>query len=152
MVSLWQEYVASWYAVSYLRDTGETEEELAAYRMLLPAYSTYVFGALVDWFPSMASRMLLVPIIALGHVIGELWAQQRSDLLGTPDRTRARDWARTKQMFHPAGFEGQRNIFTGIGMAVGTAMCGVMAPVGAWVGFQLATDPRAPEQLNSPST
>ena len=138
VVSLWQEYLASLFAVQYLRELGDHDEELAAYRLLFPAYSTYVFGALLEWFPSSLTRGLMLPVIAGGHVIGEAVARTRGTQLGVALDGRAGDVTRFREMFSPSTEEGVVNLSTGTGLVLGSSACGVLAPVGAWIGFMLA--------------
>lgn len=106
VVSLWQEYLASLYAVEFLREIGDEDEELAAYRLLFPAYSTYVFGALLEWFPSTLTRTLLLPVIAGGHVVGEVVARNQAEKRGVADRGRDDDLERFRTMFSPSTGEG----------------------------------------------
>ena len=138
IVSLYQEYLASLYAVLYLREVGDVDEEMRAYRLLAPAYSTYVFGALVEWFPSTVIRSLMLPVILAGHVLGEGVAQHRAATIDAEDLVRQGDIRRARQMFSVATKQGLENWGTGVGFAIGSSMCGVMAPFGAWIGFRLS--------------
>lgn len=142
-VSLYQEYMASWYAVLYLRHIGDVDEEIRAYRLLFPAYSTYVFGALLEWFPSTLTRGLLLPVIAVGHVAGEVVARQRVDTVHAVDIGRQPDLDYATRMFSTTSLEGRRNWGTALGLALGSSLCGVLAPVGAWIGFAAGSKPRA---------
>ena len=134
-LALYQEYMASWYAVEYLRHIGDHDEELRAYRLLFPAYSTYVFGALLEWFPSSLTRSLLLPVIAAGHLTGEMFARQRNDVTGGTDPGRALEVRRAGLMFSPNSLDGRRNWGTLIGLTLGSSVCGFLAPIGAWLGF-----------------
>ena len=71
-VDLFQEYKASEVAFTYLKDTGDERQEIAAYKILYPAYGTYV-GAYVP-FPGGSVVGAL-----FGHMIGRAKAdyQQR---------------------------------------------------------------------------
>ncbi len=136
-VSLYQEYLASLYAVQFLREIGDLEEERRAYRLLFPAYSTYVFGALVEWFPSTVTRSLLLPVIIGGHITGEAvsrYLTPEEDVLGT----RRGDIDRALVMFSPATETGSLNFWMGLGMFVGSSACGLLAPVGAVIGYWFA--------------
>ncbi len=144
-VALYQEYLASLYAIEFLREQGDVEEELRAFRLLFPAYSTYVFGAICDFFPSAAVKWVLFPVIALGHVLGNAFAHQRAEALaetGVANTSVAGQWAREFRealgFFSPAGQSGRDFFGVAIGMAVGSALCGVMSIPGAWLGFKVA--------------
>jgi len=81
-VALYQEFIASRYAVSFLRHRCYHADELAAYKVLYPAYSTYLLGAISDIFPSPILGILYLPIILTAHVVGRLHAFARSRQLG----------------------------------------------------------------------
>lgn len=67
-VTLYQEAQATTNAIKYLEETGDTEGLKNAYKALTPAYSTYVYYALSDFFTPPIQFMLL--ILGLGHAIG----------------------------------------------------------------------------------
>ena len=71
LVDLFQEYKATDAALTYLTDTNERREELAAYKVLYPAYGTYV-GAYVP-FPGTSLAGALV-----GHALGREKAARRA--------------------------------------------------------------------------
>lgn len=80
-----------------------TTLELRAWRLLFPACSTYVLGAVVELFPSAPTRSLLMPVIALGHALGISFAMKREVELArqppapmsdrAPSRTGRTAWA-----------------------------------------------------------
>ena len=62
-VDLYQEYQATKEAIGYLKATGDHPTELSAYKVLYPAYGTYVGGYL---FPPIGT----VGGVILGHIVG----------------------------------------------------------------------------------
>jgi hypothetical protein len=141
-VSLYQEYVASRYAIEFLRLRGLHDEEITAYRLLFPTYSTYVFGTLVDLFPSSATRWLALPIVACRHLLGNGYASRRIAALGTHAITLAGQWAhelrRAVEMFSMGTPMGRRQVGVVVGLLAGSAMCGYGAPFGVVLGYLLA--------------
>jgi hypothetical protein len=81
-VALYQEYIASKYAIQFLRKNRYYREERAAYKILYPAYSTYVFGALYELIPSPIIVLFYLPFIALGHLLGRIHAFSRPQKIG----------------------------------------------------------------------
>ena len=75
-VNLYQEFQATDEALRYFIETGERQEELAAYRVLYPAYGTYAGGYLLVPGGSVA-----------GAVVGHVWGRAKA-------RSRARDYER----------------------------------------------------------
>lgn len=141
-ISLYQEYLASRYAVEHLRRHGMHEEELRAYRVLFPAYSTYVFGTFVDLFPSAATRWALFPFIIAGHLVGNSYASSRIEALSRPQLTLAAQWADEKDralvMFSPNTLEGRSQWGIILGSLLGSTICGPFGLIGAWMGFAFA--------------
>ena len=144
-VALYQEYMASLYAIEFMQRTGDQAAELRAFRLLFPAYSTYIFGALFDFFPSALVKALLWPIIALGHLIGNIVADRRSDAmkantsLPVPD-VRAQwveEWREACAFLSPNTQDGKDFLGVSVGLALGTSLCGVMALPGAYLGYRL---------------
>jgi hypothetical protein len=72
-VDLYQEYLATDEAINHLIELDEREQELAAYKVLWPAYGTYV-GSYVP-FPGVAILGAIV-----GHVAGRAKAHERAKL------------------------------------------------------------------------
>ena len=66
-VDLYQEFQATDEALTYLIETGERQEELAAYKILYPAYGSYVGGYFF---------ILGGPLI--GAVGGHLWGRAKA--------------------------------------------------------------------------
>jgi hypothetical protein len=73
LVPLYQEAHATGDAIGYERAHGNVEGEKEAYRVLYPAYGTYVGGELIQWIPAgstgMSYAIQLGPVIP-GHLIG----------------------------------------------------------------------------------
>jgi len=76
-VALYHEYKASQYAIQFLKSKKHHEEEISAYRILYPAYSTYVFGPIFELFPSPVMVWQYIPFIIAGHVTGFIHATFR---------------------------------------------------------------------------
>lgn len=164
-VALYQEYLASRYAIEFMRARGMHEEELQAWRLLFPAYSTYVFGALVELFPSAGTRAFMLPVIAVGHVLGITAALRREaelELTATQDLPMApshptvaaqwqQEWREAVAEVSPGTRRGRDLWGIFLGMSAGSALCGAGALPGAWAGFALARrGEQAPEALPGP--
>jgi len=156
-VALYQEYLASLYAIEFMQRTGDQAAELRAFRLLFPAYSTYVFGALFDFFPSALVKTLLWPIIALGHLLGNVIAGQRADAmkantsLPVPD-VRGQwmeEWGEACTFLSPNTRQGKEFLGVSAGLALGTSMCGFMALPGAYLGYHLVR-PDQPQPAERP--
>ena len=81
LVPLWHEAQATGDAVGYLRERTLTEEEKAAYKILYPAYGTYVGGSFtqflpVDWLTRYAIQ---VAVVVPGHIVGRIKAAAVDD-------------------------------------------------------------------------
>ncbi|MDB4443895.1 hypothetical protein N9174_00970 [bacterium] len=76
-VALYHEYKASQYAVQFLKRKKHHEEEISAYRVLYPAYSTYVFGAIFEILPTPLMIFYYLPFIIAGHITGFIHAAFR---------------------------------------------------------------------------
>jgi hypothetical protein len=72
---LWHEAVATNDALSYLRERGTYEEQQAAYRLLYPAYGTYVGGTAGDLLAAPAGALYVAGVVG-GHVAGRIKAAQ----------------------------------------------------------------------------
>jgi hypothetical protein len=141
-VALYQEYLASLYAVEYLREIGDHREEIRAYRLLFPAYSTYVFGALIELFPTSVTRSLFFPVVIVGHALGHHFAGERYKELAaagdpgfTPADLTARDRDAASEMFSSETREGRQQAGTLAGLLAGGVLCGPFAPLMAAAGF-----------------
>lgn len=75
-IDLIQEAKASGDAIRYLHCIRDQENELRAYRTLIPAYSTYVGG----YFQA---PEVTLPIVALGHVSGRVQAWRRAQAMAS---------------------------------------------------------------------
>jgi hypothetical protein len=73
VVPLYQEARATGDAIGYERERGNAEGEKGTYRVLYPAYGTYIGGEAVNWIPIdatwVAYAIQLGPVIP-GHIIG----------------------------------------------------------------------------------
>jgi len=81
IVDLYQEYVATDTAITYLIAKQDRETELHAYRILYPAYGTYV-GAYIPPYGSFAGALV-------GHVLGRSKAHSRARMYAALDQTHA---------------------------------------------------------------
>lgn len=84
-VSLYQEYKASLYAIEFLKKNKYYYDELCAYKILFPAYSTYIFGGIYEYLPSTLFVWIFTPIIIIGHIIGWIFAKKRKDFIFNND-------------------------------------------------------------------
>jgi len=80
-VSLYQEFKATDEAIDYLIEKEERQTELASYKILYPAYSTYVAGYMSFPFGLAA--------VVFGHVQGRQRAGEREELYEQLDAARA---------------------------------------------------------------
>lgn len=141
-VALYQEYLASLYAVQYLDHIGDHDEELRAYRILFPAYSTYVLGFLAYILPNQVIRTIAMPFVVLGHVLGNVMAQKRIDALnerGVQGLNLKDQWQaevrRVELMFSTKRRRGRQLAGMFVGSLVGSSFCGFGTLIGAGVGF-----------------
>jgi hypothetical protein len=68
-VPLWHEAVASRDALAYVDANGTREDQQEAYRLLYPAYGTYVGSAVGDFVPGLGIIPYAGAVVA-GHVVG----------------------------------------------------------------------------------
>lgn len=68
-VDLWQEAVATDDAIGFLKCEREVEAEIDAYKVLFPAYATYISGYI--------GAEAQLPLLLGGHVAGRLQASRR---------------------------------------------------------------------------
>jgi hypothetical protein len=141
-VALYQEFLASRYAVRYLDHIGDHDEELRAYRILFPAYSTYVLGFLAYLLPNQVIRTIAMPFVILGHVVGNVMAKQRIDRLraeGVSGLSLQDQWQheirRVELMFSTKRRRGRQLAGMFVGSLIGSSVCGVGTVIGATVGF-----------------
>jgi hypothetical protein len=78
---LWHEAVATSDALSYLEEFGDAEEQRDAYRLLYPAYGTYVGAAGSDVLPATPAGGLIIYGAAVigGHAMGRIKAARIPD-------------------------------------------------------------------------
>lgn len=76
LVPLYQEGKATGDAVGYLRDRQETASEKNAYKILYPAYGTYIGGEVLNWVPAgqETTYLLLLGAAIPGHIVGRIKA------------------------------------------------------------------------------
>lgn len=84
---LWHEGVATNDALSYLHEYGTPEEQREGYRLLYPAYGTYVAGATNDLLPIRNPGGLIVYGTAVlgGHALGRIRAAHVPDSPRSPE-------------------------------------------------------------------
>jgi hypothetical protein len=75
---LWHEAVATRDALAYLKDKGSAEEQKEAYRLLYPAYGTYVGSAVGDFVPGVGF-VSYAGAVVVGHVAGRVQGRLLSD-------------------------------------------------------------------------
>ena len=82
-VDLIQEGRASTDAIRFLHCITDRENELRAYRTLIPAYSTYIAG----YFPG--GLVVTLPFVAAGHISGRIqrWRRERAMRVNSEDTT-----------------------------------------------------------------
>ena len=81
-VALWHEAVASNDAISYMRADMNIHMEKQGYKMLYPAYGTYVGGTFGDFIPPPWNYVALLGGVIPGHIIG----RTKAALLDEEDR------------------------------------------------------------------
>lgn len=81
LVPLYQEAKATGDAVGYLRDQQSTREEKAAYKILYPAYGSYVGGEFLNLVPVGGDLSYLIQygVTIPGHILGRLKAATVAD-------------------------------------------------------------------------
>ena len=89
-VDLAQEHEATTIAIDYFMDSGDRPNELSAYKILYPAYGTYVGG----YMPGPFGIGSIVAVLA-GHVLGRVQAHEQTkfyqQLDAVPPPTRKRN-------------------------------------------------------------
>jgi len=71
---LWHEAMASRDALAYVQANGSPEEQQEAYRLLYPAYGTYVGSAIGDVVPG-AGILPYAGAVVTGHIVGRVRGQ-----------------------------------------------------------------------------
>jgi hypothetical protein len=75
---LWHEAQATRDALSYLRTAGSLEDEQEAYRVLYPAYGTYVGGTVAE-YTAWPSLLVYAAAVIPAHILGRLTAHRIAD-------------------------------------------------------------------------
>jgi hypothetical protein len=78
-VNLYHEAVASSTALSYIQTTKPVKQQKEAYRLLYPAYATYLGGNLGEYVFTAAYYPVYLGSVAIGHVAGILRAASLSE-------------------------------------------------------------------------
>ena len=78
VVSLWPEAIATGDAIAYAQENDESELERESYRILFPAYGTYVGGAVGDFVAPVALPIYAGAVVA-GHAVGRIQARSVPD-------------------------------------------------------------------------
>jgi hypothetical protein len=68
---LWHEAVASRDALAYVEANGSRDDREEAYRLLYPAYGTYVGSAVSDFVPGLGILPYAGAVVA-GHIAGRV--------------------------------------------------------------------------------
>lgn len=85
--ALYPEYRASADAISYLRVDQTVEEEKAAYKVLWPAYTTYIGGNMTQYI--MPNSWVYFAAVIPGHIAGRIKASRvEADRAGQPQQAR----------------------------------------------------------------
>ena len=79
VVSLWPEAIATGDAIAYTQENDESELERESYRILFPAYGTYVGGAVGDFVAPVALPIYAGAVVA-GHAVGRVQARSVPDV------------------------------------------------------------------------
>jgi hypothetical protein len=74
VVSLWPEAIATGDAIAYAQDNDASELERESYRILFPAYGTYVGRAIGDFAAPVALPIYAGAVVA-GHAVGRVRAR-----------------------------------------------------------------------------
>ncbi|BCR03177.1 hypothetical protein DESUT3_02460 [Desulfuromonas versatilis] len=76
LVPLFHEAKATGDAVGYLRENELKEQETDSYKILYPAYCTYIGGEVLNWVPVSGGAYYLVQVGAVipGHLVGRIKA------------------------------------------------------------------------------
>lgn len=89
-VPLWHEAVATNDALGYLRAAGTLAEEQEAYRILYPAYGTYVGGTASHFLGAPADLAVFAAAVIPAHVAGRFKAHQLEEQRPKEDALPAR--------------------------------------------------------------
>jgi len=81
LVDLYQEFQATDEAIEYLIEVGDRQTELSAYKILYPAYGTYVGNYLLFPFGLL--------VVVFGHIHGRATANDREEFYQKLDAAKA---------------------------------------------------------------
>lgn len=74
IIPLHQEAIATGDTVGYLRIEEQPDEERAAYKILYPAYCTYIGGEYARWVPG--AQWVIYAAVVPGHIAGRIQASR----------------------------------------------------------------------------
>jgi len=86
-VNLWPEAIATGDAIAYAEKQGEPELEKETYRILYPAYGTYLGGNVAELLVAPIALPIYAGTIVAGHVAG------RTKAAGVSEKTNAPEWS-----------------------------------------------------------
>jgi len=86
IVPLYQEGIATGDAIGYVRDVEDTRLEKSSYKILYPAYCTYIAGEGLRWVRAewWVSYAVTYAAVVPGHIAGRIKAATVSDPATTP--------------------------------------------------------------------
>ena len=97
IVPLFQEGAATDDAILYYKEKSDKEGEKDAYKILYPAFGTYVGGEVANWYGGPFHYLLTAAFAIPGHIVGRIKAANVDDTEKTtppPERREgAPDWA-----------------------------------------------------------
>ena len=81
LVPLYQEAVATGDAIGYDKDNNNLEDEKEDYKILYPAYATYIAGEGLNWvhLPFGQGYLITLTVAIPGHIIGRVKANSVND-------------------------------------------------------------------------
>lgn len=90
LVPLYQEARATGDTIGYLRERQETRREKRAYKILYPAYGTYIGGEILNWVPAgqEVSYLVLFGAALPGHLVGRIKAATTPEAPALADESR----------------------------------------------------------------
>ncbi len=79
VVPLFQEGAATGDAIGYYKDKDDREGEKDAYKILYPAYGTYIGGEVANWYTGPFGYLLTAAFAIPGHIVGRYKAAHVDD-------------------------------------------------------------------------
>ncbi|MGC3968829.1 MAG: hypothetical protein QM775_16110 [Pirellulales bacterium] len=107
VVPLWHEAVATSDALDYIREFGSADDEREAYKLLYPAYGTYIGGAVGDWVPGYGWATYAAAVVG-GHAAGRWEASRVEDR--APRALARRDWTDISTTLPSSTFNGNERL------------------------------------------